>query len=107
MYFDPERPRLGYRGTVASRAKDMLVKAVTVVSAGVMVVSAFVLSLVFVAIAFGVLVIVGGYIWWKTRRVRQQMREQFAHTQAHTDGEVIEGVIVREVVTRRSDSDRF
>jgi Flp pilus assembly protein TadB len=52
-----------------------------------------VLSIVFVVGALAVILVVGAYLWWKTRAVREQMRTPRA------SGEIIEGVVVREVVT--------
>lgn len=93
MQFDQERPMLGRHRSVNSRAKDVLVKVAAVTAGAIMLISALVLSIVFVAGALAVLLIVGGYFLWKTREVRKQMRTQFAQ------GQVIEGVVVREVVT--------
>lgn len=98
-----DRPRLGYRGSVSSRAKDFAVKALAVVAGGVMVASAFVLSLAFFAIALAVVLIFGGYIWWKTRNLRRQVREELhaQMRQSQPQDDVIEGV----VISRRESRD--
>jgi ABC-type bacteriocin/lantibiotic exporter with double-glycine peptidase domain len=100
MQFDQERPRIEQRHSVSSRAMDVMVKVAAVTAGAIMLVSALVLSIVFVLGALAVLLVVGGYFWWRTREVRKQMREQM-RTQMRTpfaQGDVIEGVVVRDVV---------
>ena len=97
MQFDDRHLQLGYRGSVSARARDMFLKAVAVVAGGVALVGAFVLSLALFAIAATVTLAVGGYLWWKTRKLRKQMRAA-AHAQMsqppYSRGDVIEGVVV-------------
>jgi O-antigen/teichoic acid export membrane protein len=104
MQFDQERLRLGQHRSVNSRALDVMVKVAAVAAGAILLVSALVLSIVFVLGALAVLLVVGGYFWWKTREVRKQMREH-VRTQTRTQmrrpsaqGDVIEGVVVRDVV---------
>jgi hypothetical protein len=100
MQFDQGRPLLGQRRGVNSRAMDVIVKVAAVTAGAIMLISALVLSIVFVVGALAVLLVVGGYFWWKTREVRKQMREQM-RSQMRTpfaQGDVIEGVVVRDVV---------
>lgn len=92
-------PRLGYQGSPMSRAKQFAMKALVVVGGATMLVSAFLLSMVFLAIGLVVVVISGGYLWWKTRELRKQfrarMREAQARAQVHTgSGRIIEGEVV-------------
>ena len=68
----------------------MFVKTIAVAGAGIVLVSAIAISIVFFAVAIVFLVGVGGYLWWKTRHLRKQMRTQFAQS------DVIEGVVIRE-----------
>jgi ABC-type bacteriocin/lantibiotic exporter with double-glycine peptidase domain len=96
MQLNEGRPRLGYRGSVSSRARDIILKTVAVVAGGVVLTSAFVLSLAFFAIVFAVVLVFGGYLWWKTRDLRKQLRAQMQgqmHTQ-QPQGDVIEGVVI-------------
>lgn len=58
------------------------------------------LVLMFSALLFAVILIVGaiawGYLWWKTRDLRKQMR-QHPLGDLVIEGEVIEGEVIREV----------
>ena len=75
-----------------------------------------VLGLMFSALLFAVIAIAAliawGYIWWKTRALRRQMREMAdvkfnseefsaeAFRKENANGDVIEGEVIRKVVTR-------
>jgi hypothetical protein len=102
MYLNEPHARIGYRGTAMSRAKDLAVKAVIVLGGVLMLASAFVVSLVFLTIGLAVVLSFGGYLWWKTRDLRKQMRARMqAHAQPQSVGRVIEGeVIEAEAVSR-------
>src|SRR5688572_26596017 len=93
MYLDEPRPKIGYRGSAVSRAKDIALKVTMVVGGGLMLASAFMLSLVFLAIALGVVLIGGGYLWWKTRELRGQLRARM-HGHPQPGGEIIEGEVI-------------
>lgn len=100
-----QRARLGHRGGAAHRAKSFVTKTAAVVVGGLMLAGAFVISLAFFAVAIAVVFVVGGYLWWKTRDLRRQIREQMrgqdiARPAQHAaSGDVIEGVVLskREV----------
>ena len=57
-----------------------------------------VLGLMFSLVALAVIALgglaLGGWLWWKTRRLRQQLREAAAATA--DGGQVIEGEVIRE-----------
>ena len=74
MQLDEPRARIGYRGSAVSRAKNLALKALVVLGGALVLASAFVVSLVFVAIGLAVVLTVGGYLWWQTRELRRQMR---------------------------------
>ncbi len=70
-----------------------------------------VLGLMFSAVIFTVVAVAGltawGYLWWKTRGLRRQLREQMSaqtmggrmnEAEAYK-GEIIEGVVIRKSVT--------
>jgi hypothetical protein len=75
-------------------------KGYEVLGGTLVVASAFVLSLVFVAIALTVVLAGGGYLWWKTRDLRREMRAQM-RAQPRSAGIVIEGEVIEgEVISR-------
>ncbi len=111
-----ERPMPGARGSVGSRANAFMVKTLAVITGGIVLASAFVLSLVFFAVALAVVVLGGGYLWWKTRHLRKQLRAQMdAQMSAHmsemqarrrgaSTSDVIEGVVISREESPRDDS---
>jgi O-antigen/teichoic acid export membrane protein len=102
MQLDESRARIGYRDSAISRAKVFAVKAFVVLGGVLMLASAFVLSVVFVAIGLVVVLAVGGYLWWKTRDLRKQMRERVeGQSQSRFDGDVIEGEVISHERIRR------
>ena len=100
MHLDEPRARIAYRGTAISHAKQLVLKALVVLGGTVVLVSAFMVSLVFVAIGLAVVVIFGGYLWWKTRELRRQLRAQM-QGQSQPAGQVIEGEVISHERTRR------
>jgi membrane protein implicated in regulation of membrane protease activity len=71
---------------------SLLGKVVAIAAAGLLLLAALAFSLVLFAVAAVVALLAGGWIWWKTRALRRQLRER------PPGGHVIEGeaVIVRE-----------
>ena len=73
-----------------------------VVGTGVLVL-AFMFSLVALAVVAVGGLLVWGWLWWKTRAIRQQIREQSAAqgpmTTDFNDGQIIEGEVIRESET--------
>jgi len=102
MYLDEPRARIGYQGNALSRAKNLALKGLLVLGGVVTLVSAFVVSLVFVTIGLAVVLSVGGYLWWKTRELRRQMRVRMQEqSQPWSDGNVIEGEVITQEQPRR------
>ena len=100
MHLDEPRPQIGYRGSAISRAKDVALKVAIVVGGALALASAFVLSLVFLAIGLAVVLIGGGYLWWKTRELRRQLRARM-YSQPQPGGEIIEGEVIEvEAISR-------
>lgn len=66
--------------------------------AGITAVTVFGVALMFSVVLFAVVVTVGaiawGYVWWKSRDLRKQMRDR-----PQGGGMVIEGEVIREVRT--------
>jgi hypothetical protein len=104
MNLDEPHARLGHRGSAISRAKQLALKGLVVVGGAVMLVSAFVVSLTFLAIGLVVVLIAGGYLWWQTRDLRRQLRarmQEQSQPEPQSRGQVIEGEVVSRESTRR------
>jgi hypothetical protein len=102
MNLDEPRARIGHQGGAISRAKQLALKSLLVVGGAVMLASAFVLSLAFLAIGLVVVLTVGGYLWWQTRELRKQMRTRMeAHSHSQPGGRIIEGEVVTPERSRR------
>jgi O-antigen/teichoic acid export membrane protein len=102
MYLNEPRAQIGYQASAISRAKNLALKGLLVVGGAVTLVSAFVVSLVFVAIGMAVVLTVGGYLWWQTRDLRRQLRARMQE-QSHmrSGGVIIEGEVISREPTRR------
>ena len=97
MHLDEPRARIGYRGSAISRAKHIALKGLVVLGGALMLASAFVVSLVFLAIGVAVVLAFGGYLWWKTRELRRQMRARMQEqSQPWSAGDVIEGEVISQ-----------
>ena len=102
MHLDEPHARIGYRGSAISRAKLVAVKALVVLGGALTLAGAFVVSLVFLAIGFAVVLTFGGYLWWKTRELRRQMHARMQEqSQPWSAGDVIEGEVITRERTRR------
>ncbi|MHB1359522.1 MAG: hypothetical protein ACYCWC_08060 [Rhodocyclaceae bacterium] len=78
-------------------------KILTLVVGALVLVAAFMFSLVILAVALVAGLLFGGYFWWKTRKIRQVMREQQQsrpRQQPAPSGQVIEGeaIVVDDVI---------
>jgi hypothetical protein len=92
MRIDEERSRLTASGArFRVRAPGLLGKVLTFAAGAVLVVAAFMVSLLVVAVVLTSGLLVGGYLWWKTRELRKQMRER------QPSGRVIEAEVIRDV----------
>lgn len=79
------------------------------VGAIVVAVLAFMFSLAALAVVAVGVALLGGWLWWKTRAVRKQVREQMER-QANlrpADGYIIEGEVVRRDQQPASDERRL
>ena len=91
MQTDEEHSTLtGSNAHFITNAPSLPVTVLTFASAAVLLVLAFMFSLLVFAILAIVGVLVWGYLWWKTRELRKQMREQ------PPGGRVIEGEAIRD-----------
>lgn len=84
----PEFSRAGVR--FAAQAPGLLGKVLTVILGAAFLVLAFMFSLVVLAVGVTAGLLAWAYIWWKTRKLRQQIREQ------PTGVRIIEGEVIRD-----------
>jgi hypothetical protein len=75
----------------------LLRKLVAAVAGTVILVGAFMLSIVLLAAVATVGLAGGVYLWWRTRELRERLREQARARPA--DGRVIEGEVIRDTET--------
>jgi O-antigen/teichoic acid export membrane protein len=102
MHLDDPRARIGYRGGAISRARQFALKGLVVLGGALTLAGAFVLSVVFLAIGLAVVLTVGGYLWWKTRELRRQMRTRMQdQSRPWSTGDVIEGEVITREQSRR------
>lgn len=75
-------------------------KMLAFIVAAAMLVLGFMFSLVALAVVAVGGLMVWGWLWWKTRAIRQQIREQGLAqgpmTNDFSDGQIIEGEVIRE-----------
>lgn len=91
-----ERPQLQYRdGRAGGRRTGLLTRILAVAGGAIVLAGAVAISLVVFAIALAGIVIFGLYVWWKTRHLRKQLREQHANGPV-VDDDVIEGEVIRK-----------
>jgi len=77
--------------------KSLAGKLISLVLGIAFLVLAFMFSLVALAVVAVGGVALWGWLWWKTRAIRKQMREQPPHdTDNFETGRVIEGEVIRE-----------
>ena len=92
-----EEERLRLAGGDSSRrvhASGLLGKVVAIAVGAVLLVAVFTVSLLVFAIVVTGGLLVLGYLWWKTRDLRKQIRQQMRERRP---GErVIEGEVIRE-----------
>jgi predicted membrane protein len=99
MQPDQEPPRLG---SGKQQSPSLLARILAIAASAVVLIGAVAVSFVLFAVALTVIVVVAGYVWWKTRDLRKQLRDRAAPT----GGDVIEGTVnwsrdVEEVASRK------
>jgi membrane protein implicated in regulation of membrane protease activity len=95
MQWDQQAPQIGYRSSLSARAGNLLFRIVAFTLGAALVAAALVVSVVFFAVALGVAVVVGGYLFWRTRHVRKQMRQHFAGRDIIAERDIIEGTVLK------------
>jgi threonine/homoserine/homoserine lactone efflux protein len=100
---EEQRRRLaGGDGSRPVHAPGLLGKVVTIAAGVVLLLAVFMFSLLVFAIVVTGGLLVLGYLWWKTRDLRKQIREQMG--ERPTGERVIEGEVIRE--DSRDDADQ-
>lgn len=86
MQPDPHRRLTG----TTVRVPGLLGRLIAFAIGALLLIAAFMVSVVVFAIALAGALVIGGYLWWKTRELRRQMRER------PPGGHVIEGEAIRD-----------
>jgi Flp pilus assembly protein TadB len=88
----PENPRLDYRGKRSGPgAQSLLTKVLGVVIGAALLIGTVAISFVLFVVALAGLLVVGVYVWWKTRDLRRELKFR------SQGGDVIEGEVIRDV----------
>jgi UPF0716 family protein affecting phage T7 exclusion len=98
---DPRLPPL--LPTRRRGSPGLLTRVLTVVAGALVLIGAVAISFVVFVIVLAALLVIGLYLWWKTRHFRRQLKEQL-NAQRSTDtppGDIIEGEF-----THKHDSDQ-
>ncbi|WP_277185695.1 hypothetical protein [Caballeronia sp. BR00000012568055] len=85
----PPPRRVTFEQEIQSGATGWLSRSIAVVLSVIVLVTAAMLSVLLLAVLFGVGAIVIGYFWWKTRALRRQARE-FGDDGRTVDMEVVQ-----------------
>jgi uncharacterized protein HemX len=91
MQFDNQQERLRQDGaTMRAGPPSLLAKVLAAVFGAVLLVVGFAVSLVMLAVVLGAGIAIGGFVWWKTRNLRRQFREQAMRAQQMHEQQVRE-----------------
>jgi cyanate permease len=90
MQMDLNQPRLAGSQSLGT-ASGVLGKALTLIVGAALLVAGFMLSMVVFAVLAALALVAWGYLWWKTRDLRRELRERPA-----AGGRVIEGEVILE-----------
>ncbi|CAN7778808.1 hypothetical protein LJR267_010277 [Paraburkholderia hospita] len=91
MQFDKQQERLRQNGaTMRPSPPSLFAKVVAVVIGAALLVVGFAVSLAMLAVVLGAGIAIGGFVWWKTRDLRKQLREQAMRAQQMHEQQVRE-----------------
>ncbi|MFM0237485.1 hypothetical protein [Paraburkholderia phytofirmans] len=77
MQFDKRQERLRHGGaTMRPGPPSLLAKLLAAVIGAALLVVGFAVSLVLFAVVLGAGIVIGGFVWWKTRDLRKQLHQQ-------------------------------
>ena len=89
---DPRLPPSGRRSS-----PGLFTRILTIAAGALVLVGAVAISFVVFVIVLTALLIVGLYLWWKTRHIRRQLEEKLnASRPAAPRGETIEGEVIHK-----------
>ncbi|HEY5928979.1 MAG TPA: hypothetical protein VIU02_01580 [Burkholderiales bacterium] len=98
MHTNHIRFRIGGGQPSPAQRPGLLRKLVAAVVGTLILIGAFMLSVVVLAAVAAVGLVGGAYLWWRTRELRKRLRE---HAQARpAGGRVIDGEVIRDVTPR-------
>lgn len=99
MHTNQMRFRLGRKSPQHQVQRPGLVRKLVAAIAGTLIlVGAFMLSIVVLAVVALAGLAGGAYLWWRTRELRKRLRE---HARARpADGRIIEGEVMRDISPR-------
>jgi 4-hydroxybenzoate polyprenyltransferase len=98
MQNDRPPPRVAYEKGARIAGSGWFGRVVAVVAGAIVFVAAAMLSIVLLAVMFGVGAIVAGYFWWKIRALRKHVQE-FGY-----DGRTIDVEVVHKEDSPEDDS---
>lgn len=95
---EQQQPFRQFNGGHSRQPVGLAGRVLGFVGAVVATILAFMFSLAALAVIAVAAVLIGGWLWWKTRAVRKQMQDRMQHQarQRPADGYVIEGEVIRE-----------
>jgi ABC-type bacteriocin/lantibiotic exporter with double-glycine peptidase domain len=95
---EEKQPGFSTNGTrPRAPATGLLGRVVALILGAAFLTLAFMFSLVLLAVAAVAGLLIGGYLWWKSRALRKQMREQ-EREQPSSGARIIEGEVIRDTV---------
>lgn len=99
MQFDKQQERLRQSGaTMRPGPPSLLAKVLAVVIGAALLVVGLAVSLVMLAVVLGAGIVIGGFVWWKTRDLRRQLREEAIRAQQTHEQQVHERAGQRMVI---------
>lgn len=91
MRFNKQQERLRQSGaTMRPGPPSVLAKVLAVVVGAALLVVGLAVSLVLFAMVLGAGIVIGGFVWWKMRDMRKQLREQAMRAQQMHEQQVRE-----------------
>jgi UPF0716 family protein affecting phage T7 exclusion len=94
-----DNPRLRYsgargRGFLPASAAGLLGRAVAIAAGGLILVAGLFVSAVVFSMMLVVGLAAGGWLWWKTRHVRRELRERMEEMRGMQPGDHVRGADV-------------